>query len=220
MKAQVAMHVARGIAAIVLLGIPLALQANDEPDGALNVPGYRPDSEYSAVFIDEIETMTIAVLPTMIRHVEKTSHSSDSQQAIIELLNESGISAVPWNRQIDLGQAMQNSQWQFFENGLSAVSDVVKGYDSGTDYVMVIELLTPDDQSIFGIEIYIVDLDGRNAFSFLLNDHHQLFNDANLVAADTSEEARGAMIESATVLAVHALNQQIRLWTEPPPANE
>ena len=89
------------------------------------------------------------------------------------------------------------------------MSGVVESYHTGTDYVLIMELLTPDDQSIFGIEIYIVDSEGRNAFSFLLNEHHRIFAEANLIATDTSEEARSAMIGRATDLAVAALNEQI-----------
>jgi hypothetical protein len=54
----------------------------------------------------------------------------------------------------------------------------------------------------------IVNEAGENAFSLLLNEHHQMFAEAGLVAGD-SQAARDAMIENATRVAMQALNQQL-----------
>jgi hypothetical protein len=71
------------------------------------------------------------------------------------------------------------------------------------------EILVPGDQSVFGIELYIMDPQGRSAFSFLLNSHHELFAGAKLVARNSSEEARETMIENATRIGLVALKAQI-----------
>ncbi len=211
MRAQRLACAAGAVTAAILFGLSLGVQAHHETGDTLTVPGYRPDSEHAANFINGLDNSTVAVLPTMIHRMDRTGHSFDSQRRIIALLNESGMDAVSRNRRIDLGRMLQASQFQFFEHGLETVSEVVAGYDTGTDYVLAIEMATPDDQSIFGIQIYIVDSDGQNAFSFLLNDHHQLFAEARLTAEDTSEAARTAMILRATDAAIKALNEQISL---------
>ncbi len=211
MRAQRLACAAGAVTAAILFGLSLGVQAHHETGDTLAVPGYRPDSEHAATFINELDTSTVAVLPTMIHRMDRTGHSFDSQRQIVELLNEAGVEAITRNRRIDLGRMLQASQFQFFEHGLETVSEVVAGYDTGTNYVLAVEMVTPDNQSIFAIQIYIVDSDGQNAFSLLLNEHHQLFAEANLAAEDRSEAARMAMIGRATDAAIKALNEQISL---------
>ena len=183
MRAQRRACTAGAVTAAIFLGLSLGVQAHHEAGEGLAAPGFRPDSEHAGVFIERLDSATFAVLPTMIRRTERTAHSFDSQRQFVAGLEASGLSAVSRNRRIDLGRVLQRSQYQFFEYGLERVSGVMESYHTGTDYVLVMELLTPDDQSIFGIEIYIVDSEGRNAFSFLLNEHHQLFAEANHISA-------------------------------------
>ena len=65
MKAQRFSYAARAIAAIVLLGLPLAIQAHHGSDEALAVPGFRPDSEHAATFISELDQRGHAVSNTV-----------------------------------------------------------------------------------------------------------------------------------------------------------
>jgi hypothetical protein len=83
------------------------------------------------------------------------------------------------------------------------------------------EILVPGDNEVFGIEVYVLDRQGRSAFSFLLNSHHQLFVDAKLVAKNSSEEAREKMIGNATRVGLVALEAQIEQARETSlPANQ
>ena len=76
---------------------------------------------------------------------------------------------------------------------------------------MVMEILLPNDSEVFGIEIYIVDSDGQHVFSFLLNEHHTMFAEADLYARSSSEKARNEMILRATRVGLEALHAQIDL---------
>ena len=76
------------------------------------------------------------------------------------------------------------------------------------------EFLVPGGQEIFAIESYILDKDGNNAFSFLLNSHHEMFASARLRAKDSTEAARTKMFSDATRLVVTALQRQLELVSD------
>ncbi len=194
---------------MLLLGLSMAAVSHEVHEKIPN-PGYRPNSEHMTGFLDAIDTATVAVLPTIVQRQDRSVHWFASQQQLIAELNEHNIGSAHSKRlRLDRGPVAARSQWQIFEATLEAVAEVVRGKEIDADYIILLEILVPTGQSVFGIEVYIVDREGRNAFSFLLNSHHQVFADANLVAADTTEAARTAMIEAATQLAATALVAQI-----------
>ena len=197
------------VLALGVLVCPVSVLA-DEPTQAISEPGFRPQSEYAAGFLDTAGTAKIVVLPTLVRRVERTGHSFASQQQIVEFLNESGTAtATTKSRRIDFGPLRRPSQWAIFDHGTQAIAEKLDGYETGADYTFVMEILVPGDQAVFGIEVYIMDRQGRNAFSFLLNAHHELFADAKLVAKNSSEVSRDNMIENATRIGLAALTAQL-----------
>jgi len=199
--------------ALGALAVSMSIFA-DEPGQTISDPGFRPESAYAADFLDAVGNTKIAVLPTLIRRVDRTAHSFASQAQIVAFLNESGIvTAVTKPRRIDLGPLRRPSQWEIFQYGAESIAANLGDYDTGADYTLVMELLVPDDQSVFGVEVYIMDRQGQSAFSFLLNSHHQMFSDAKLFASKSSEDARNKMIEDATRVGLEALVAQIELAT-------
>ena len=74
--------------------------------------------------------------------------------------------------------------------------------------------LLPVDHVVWGIEVYVLDRYGRNAFSFLLNEHHEMFVDAKLQARNSTEAARTQMIADATMVGLSALQKQIAMARE------
>jgi hypothetical protein len=155
--------------------------------------------------------MSVDVLPTMVRRIDRTAHSFASQQQIVDFLNQNGTAtARALRHRIDLGALARSSQWELFQQGLSAVAEYAQGRDAGADYTLVMEILVPGGDVVFGVEVYIVDAQGRNAFSFLLNSHHQMFAEAELSASGSSEAARQKLIGKATQLGLLALQEQIQ----------
>lgn len=194
---------------LVMVACSMSILA-DEPGQTISDPGFRPESEYVAGFLDTIGTATIAVLPTIVRRVDRTAHSFASQQQIVAFLNESGIATAtekPWR--IDLGPLRQPSQWEIFQYGAESIAATLESYQTGADYTLVMEFLVPNDQAIFGIEVYVIDRQGQSAFSFLLNSHHQIFADAKLFAKDSSQASRDKMIENGTHAGLVAFQAQI-----------
>lgn len=172
-------------------------------------PGFRPEAPAEVQFLAQLGTARIAVLPTLIRRIERTAHSFTSQGQAVRFLNEAGIGEA-WavNRRIDRGRLDPDSQWNIFQGSLTALGQSLARSEIDADYVLALEILVPGDQNVFGIECYLVTRTGTNAFSFLLNEHHEVFAQAGLVASD-SEAARVAMIAHATDLAMASLEQQI-----------
>ena len=193
-----------------LLLIAPALYADDVGQ-TTPAPGYRPDNENATAFIDSLDSATIAVFPTLVRRESRTAYSFSSQSLAIEMLNDSGlVTAKPGNKRIDLGRLLHDSQWNLFQYGLNTVSQTLKGYETDADYLLVIEILVPENKDVFGVECYIIDREGRDMFSFLLNSHHEMFVKANLHARDSSEAAREDMLKAATRIAIAALERQVK----------
>ena len=182
-----------------------------EPETTTPDPGFRAQSEYAQAFLDSLDTATVAILPAIIRRADRSAHSFASQRQIVDSLNDVRITnAVAKPKRIDLGPLPRHSQWQIFDNGMQGIARSIEEYQSDADFTLVMEFLVPGNQSVFGIQCYILDSQGRNAFSFLVNSHHQIFADANLVAENSTEAARARMIEEATRVGLAALIRQIR----------
>ena len=174
-------------------------------------PGFRPYSPQATSFVEALDDAKLLVLPTIVRRADRSANSFASQRQIVESLNDAQITnAIAKPKRIDLGPLPRQSQWQIFENALRGTAQSIEGYQTDADFTLVMEFLVPGNQSDFGIECYILDNQGRNAFSFLVNSHHQIFTDANLVAENSTEAARARMIEEATRVGLAALIQQIR----------
>ena len=209
---------------ILTLGVCLCPSSvlADEPGQTISEPGFRPPSEHAAGFLDNAGAAQIAVLPTLVRREKRTAHSFASQQQVVDFLNESGTATARANSlRVDLGPLRRRSQWEIFQYGVLSIAEKLKGREPDAGYTVVMEILVPGDNEVFGIEVYVLDRQGRSAFSFLLNSHHELFVDAKLVARNSSEEAREKMIENATRIGLAALEAQIEQARETSlPANQ
>lgn len=195
---------------LALLGAVCLSSAAHEARQTIAEPGYRPASDYAPGFVEAVGTTTIDVLPTMIRRTDRTAHSFASQRQIVDFLNENSIAvANSHSRRIDPGALPRGSQWEIFEQGISAVAATVENRADAAPYTLVMEILVPRDKEVFGIELYLLDERGRSAFSFLLNAHHQLFAEAGLKAKGSSLEDREAMIAKATHTGLLALEAQL-----------
>ena len=199
---------------IVLFSLTLGLQAH-ETEEKLSVPGFRPRCDQAAAFLESVGTCRMLVLPTIVHTLDGLSYSMISQDTIVAHLKDKAL-ADPnsYPLELELSQTQGPAQWGFFQSGMKAMGEQIKPLTLDTDYVLAVELLIPpardNHPSIFGIHIYILSPTGDNAFSFLLNSHHQLFVDAKLKAANTSQEAMAKLVADSTQVALTALDQQIQ----------
>jgi hypothetical protein len=202
-------------ATTTLAGLIVLPALAHEPGETIDDPGFMPDRERQAAFIEQQGTVSVVVLPTILRRAARTGHSMASQEQITRHFNKSGIanaSSKPWR--IDLGSLRRPSQWEIFQASLRTISAEIEQKPVDADFVAVLELLFPADDSVFGIHVFVLDPDGGNVFSFLLNSHHQLFAKGELTAEGTSQSARQALVERATAVALEALDAQIAFTRE------
>ena len=192
--------------------------AGEESQEKLTAPGFRPQSKLAGPFLENLGSSRIAVLPTLIRNRQGTDHSETSQKAVVRFLKEYKL-GVPEMREaaLDVGVPQGRGQFDLFQNDLKKIGEVVKN-ESGAEYFIVLEhLVTPipsGDIAIGGIHIYVLDSEGENAFSFLLNSHHEIFSEAKLRSADSKKQGQDTLAVKGTKVALLALEQQIKVARE------
>lgn len=204
---------------VLFLVSTVAVSTMADAGKVIDNPGYRPESRVAGTFLDELASSQIAVLPTVIRTRTTTRTSTASQRAVVEFLKEQQLGKPEaLNRNTDLGEVQGQSQFDMFQNDEKRLGEIVKT-EVEADYVLMVEFLMPQgpsgDISVFGIHVYVLDSAGERAFSFLLNSHHQLFVEARLASADSSEAGYQALAKKGTPVAMNALLAQIRQAQEP-----
>ena len=203
--------ISRWRTAVALVAMSVALGAvAHETDDPLSDPGYRPHSEHALAFVESWPNATVAVLPAIVRRLDRTAHSFASQAQLVSLLEQAGVTASAVPVRIDRGEYPGEAQWNTFRSGMEAVANALTDRAPDADYAVVLEILMyAGDQEVFGLHVFVLDGEGRNAFSFLLNSHHRAFVETGLRADDRSEAARSALMEKATELAMTALDALI-----------
>lgn len=197
----------------VLASLTPCLHAHETEEKS-PAPGYRPETEYAEAFLNAVGTAQMVVYPTVVR--TKTtddfimSYNNESQKAIIKHLTEKNI-ADPnaCTMELDLSRVEGQGQFGLFQSSMKQMAEQIKQNYHLAAEVIIIQ--TPDNKSfVFGIQVYILDHAGQNAFSFLLNSHHKIFIDAKLNSKDNSKQAIEKLVENSTRLALQALELQIQ----------
>lgn len=172
--------------------------------------GYRPgeDQEKINQFVNEFESHKILCFPVIYRSSEFYRTVENSDEHIAEFF--SGWDLYPELQYCpdapDFSETMFPTQWAVFEANRSIFSEFLQDLDDSWDYGMILEILmtnTPSGgQAVGGIQCYILDDQGEDVFSFLLNSHHDLFNEANLSisTADSAEIEKLAFTSIYTAL--------------------
>lgn len=172
-------------------------------------PGFRPESEYADAFLSSVETCHMVVYPTVVR-IKTTdgivmNHNRESQKAILDYLIKSQI--IDPNG-LNLSKIEGQGQFDFFQSSIKQMAEQIKHpYHLATEVIIIQR--QDNHLGVWGIHVYILDQAGHNAFSFLLNSHHQLLVDAKLFSEDNSKEAIDSLVSKSTQVALQALNQQI-----------
>jgi hypothetical protein len=176
--------------------------------------GFRPDSDLAAAFVDGVTTSEIVVFPTIVRSPYISRYSTASRQLAIEFLESNGLGAVrAGDFQFYLGDPKGQSQFVFFQDSMRRIAEQLENFDNDADYILVIEVLFPPRKpgltEVFGIHVYVLDSGGNNAFSFLLNSHHESFSAAKLSTSKDTAESKERLAIKSTSLAMKALKEQI-----------
>ncbi|MGQ8335067.1 LamG-like jellyroll fold domain-containing protein [Sunxiuqinia sp. A32] len=178
-------------------------------------PGFRPESELSSTFIKTYKQSKFVVYPTIIRTPDSTTWSQTSAKSFSELLQSKlKLSAEYKENIIAPGELQGQSQFDFFNNDMSKLASAIKENESNPNYYVMLEILFPPQQSesvnVFGIHIFVLNNKGENAFSFLLNGHHDYFSYNNLFAENSNTENLEKLKLKCTSVAIEALKKQIK----------
>ena len=198
------------------LGSPKHVEAQGHQAKHVPAPGYRPGSDGAGAFLESIGTATITVLPTAVWSTEETILLPASQEQIDQFIEENHLGAAntaDFESYKSVIEDESQGQWGVFQSGLKQVGAQALDTKGAGDYFLFLELMDfrpkSGELAIGGIQCYVVDRNGEDAFSFLLNSHHGAFNDAKLMTQDTSKEGRARLVSAATELALTVLRDQI-----------
>ena len=179
--------------------------------------GFRPGDDQETIdqFVHEFESHIILCFPVIYRSREFYYTLERTEEYLPEYF--SGWDYYPdlefHPDAPDFSETISRTQWAVFETNMSIFAEFLSNIENSWDYAIAFEILmtnTPSGgQATGGIQCYILNNKGEDIFSFLLNSHHDLFNDANLYinSTDSSEVAKLAVESLYTVL--QALRIQI-----------
>ncbi len=179
---------------------------------------YRPESAPGCdkLFQNDLGKIKITVYPTIVRSFNWTIYDQSSSKRIGTFFETNNLAKVHYsNKKIDMNKSTAKIQWQLFKKSMSLFADYLKVHPVNTEYALVVEcLVTPrrsGGEAIGGIQCYVLDSSGSNAFSFLLNSHHKLFIDAQLKTNNATTESRDELVKKSTEVAIKAFQRQLNI---------
>ncbi|MGA9238221.1 carbohydrate binding domain-containing protein, partial [Robiginitalea sp.] len=178
-------------------------------------PGYRPESVLEQAFIDSFRESPITIYPTITREIDTTTWSKTLSKKFVQHLNETeNLNMQLSENTLNPDELMGKSQFQFFMYDMVRLGNEIKIKKVTTDYHIIPEILfAPKRQGtlfVFGIHVFILDAEGENVFSFLLNSHHELFVEAKLYSYKPSEKDLEALKERCLQVAARAFEIMVK----------
>ena len=179
---------------------------------------YRPESAPGSdkLFKDGFGKIKITVFPTIVRSFNWTLHDQSSGKRIGSYFETNNLARVNYsNKKINMSKSTARGQWNVFQTSMSLFADHLKAHPINTEYALVVEcLVTPrrsGGEAVGGIQCYVLDSSGSNAFSFLLNSHHKLFIDAQLKTNNVTTESRDELVKKSTEVVIKAFQRQLNI---------
>ncbi|SNR53460.1 Carbohydrate binding domain-containing protein [Lutibacter agarilyticus] len=155
-------------------------------------PGFRPKSDFDQAFINSYKESAFIIYPTITRSIDTITWSTLLSKKFAENLKRDVNLNILLNENLfNPGKLMGESQFEFFNNDMVRLGNEIKMKKEKTDYCIIPEILFEPEREgtlfVFGIHIFILNNEGENVFSFLLNSHHELFVEAKLYAYNPNE---------------------------------
>jgi len=182
------------------LSDPKEEKANDSGTYSVGEAGYWvsynddcpvTESDKYKEFYRSLKDKGITVFPGAAKDDNGTTYHLASRDTIGNFFQNRGVSNVHRaDQEVDL-QGLEGviGQWGLFERGMSLFSDYLKANPIDSGYALMAEYVVSEDRlNIHIVQCYILDSNGEDAFSFLLNSHHKLFVDTRLWAGAESRD--------------------------------
>ena len=182
---------------VILTDLGTTKQAVDTALNSLNKnigqPGFRPESDLDQAFLDSYKTSKFIIYPTITRVIDTTTWSKSLSKEFAQNLKKDEDLNISLNETIlNPGDLKGKSQFEFFQNDMVTLGNEIKMRREKMDYCIIPEIIFEPERHgthfVFGIHVFILNNKGENVFSFLLNSHHQLFNEAKLYAYNPNEK--------------------------------
>ncbi len=160
-------------------------------------------------FYNSLKEKGITIFPGVVKHDDGTTYHLASRDMIASFFQNRDVLSVHLvGQEVDLGGLEGiNSQGALFERSMPLFSDYLKANTIDSGYALMAEYVVEETINIIHvIQCYILDSDGDDAFSFLLNSHHKLFTDARLETE--AVESRDELIGKGADVIIKALQYQ------------
>ena len=172
-------------------------------------PAFRPESVLDKAFIGSYKEGSFIVYPTITRTPDTTTWSIPlSKEFVQNLKSLTGLTMSFSEEKLDPGELLGGPQFEFFKNDMERLGKKIKEQKEDLDYYMIPEILfAPESEGtlfVFGIHLFVLNSEGENVFSFLLNSHHELFQDAKLFAYNPDQKDVEAMKQRSLAVAAKA----------------
>ena len=160
-------------------------------------------------FIDSYKESKFIIYPTIIRTPSTTTWSKSLSKQFTQNLNSVENLNIGFSKEkLDPDELKGQAQYQFFQNDMERLGSKIKEKKENIDYCIVPEILFEPQREgtlfVFGIHLFILNKEGENVFSFLLNSHHQLFVEAKLYASNPDENDIEALKQRSLEVAAQA----------------
>lgn len=167
------------------------------------------ESDKYKQFYNSLKEKGITIFPGVVRDDDGTTYDLASRDTIASLFQNRGVSSVQIADQgVDLGGVEGlNAQWALFERSMSLFSDYLKANAIDSGYALMPEYVVGGTINV--IQCYILDSDGEDAFSFLLNSHQKLFTDAQQKIDEEGLESRDELVGKGSDVIIIALQHQL-----------
>ena len=180
----------------------------------VEAPGFRPECDLAQTFINSYEKSKFVIYPTIIRTIDTTTWSELLSKEFAENLKKDKKLSVGLSKTIlDPGELKGNGQFAIFENDMEILGKNIYQKEEKTDYNMILEIVfapkRDENLNVFGIHVFILNNEGKNAFSYLLNSHHELFVNANLYAKNPDKKGEEQLQLKCMKVALEAFKQQV-----------
>jgi len=155
-------------------------------------PGFLVESDLNQAFINSYKESKFIIYPTITRAIDTTNWSELLSETFAQKLKRDENLDISLNKDLlNPGELIGTGQFEFFKNDMERLANEVRLKKEESDYFIIPEILFAPKSNetlfVFGIHIFILNKDGENVFSFLLNSHHELFLDAKLYAYNPNE---------------------------------
>lgn len=161
-------------------------------------PGFLVESDLNQAFLNSYKESKFIIYPTITRTIDTTNWSELLSETFAQKLKRDENLHISLNKDLlNPGELTGPGQFEFFKNDMESLGNEVRLKKEESDYFIIPEILfapvSNETLFVFGIHVFILDKEGENAFSFLLNSHHELFIDAKLYAYNPNESELEAL---------------------------